>query len=140
MIDFIVPGTTVGKGRPRFVKRGNYTHTYTPEATASYENLVKVRAMEAMKGREPFSGPVSCRIELAVIPPASWSNKKQMAALAGELFPTTKPDLDNVLKLILDAMNEVVYKDDKQVCMVRVVKRYGVTALAQIVVMDMTEE
>lgn len=35
---------------------------------------------------------------------------------------TTKPDIDNVLKAVLDALNGVAYKDDSQVVEVRVVK------------------
>ena len=44
--------------------------------------------------------------------------------MAGELYPTVKPDADNLAKVFLDAMNEIAYHDDKQVvdCVIR--KRY----------------
>jgi len=131
-IAFVVPGTPVGKGRPRFAKRGNFVSTYTPEKTASYENLVKVLAQEAMQGRALMDGPVSMGLVIEVTPPESWSQKKKRAALAGEIRPTSKPDIDNVLKGICDAMNEIVFKDDKQICEVSINKRYAELARAVI--------
>lgn len=129
-VAFVIPGAPVGKGRPKFARRGNFVTTYTPEKTASYENLVKVKAEEAMNGRAVIEGAVSVDIALYVTPPASWSQKKQRAALAGEIFPTSKPDVDNVVKGIFDACNDIVWRDDKQACDVRVVKRYAQTARA----------
>lgn len=131
-VSFTVPGTPVGKGRPKFARRGNFVTTYTPEKTASYENLVKVKAQEAMRGRPAIEGPVCVEIQLYVTPPASWSNKKRAQALAGEIWPTSKPDVDNVIKGIFDAMNEIVWKDDKQACHVRVMKKYGEVARARV--------
>lgn len=129
-ISFVVPGTPVGKGRPKFARRGNFVSTYTPEKTASYENLVKVKAEEAMQGRILIDGPVSVDIELYIVPPASWSLKKQRAALLGESFPTSKPDMDNVIKGLFDACNEIVWKDDKQVVSLIVTKRFAETPCA----------
>ena len=131
-VAFVIPGTPVGKGRPKFARRGNFVTTYTPEKTASYENLVKVKAEEAMKGRPAIDGAVAVTIWLWVTPPASWSQKKQREALDGRIFPTSKPDIDNVLKGIMDACNEIVFKDDKQAVDVRVVKRYGQVARAAV--------
>ena len=132
MIAFTIPGTPVGKGRPRFARRGAFVSTYTDAKTAIYENLVKVKAQEAMNGRPLIEGAVSVVVALYVTPPASWSQKKQRAALAGELYPTSKPDVDNVIKGIFDACNEIVWRDDKQACDVRVIKRYDQTARAAV--------
>lgn len=130
-ISFIVPGTPVGKGRPKFARRGSFVTAYTPEKTASYENLVKMAAAQAMAGREIMAGAVCVGIHLFVTPPASWSQKKQREAVAGRgIFPTSKPDVDNVIKGIFDAMNEIVWKDDKQVVDVVVSKRYCTNARA----------
>jgi Holliday junction resolvase RusA-like endonuclease len=129
-IAFVIPGVPVGKERPKFARRGACVTIYTPEKTASYENLVKVKAEQAMAGRSLIEGAVAVRIALFVTPPVSWSQKKQRAALAGEIFPTSKPDVDNCLKGIMDACNEIVWKDDKQAVDVRVIKRYDQTARA----------
>ena len=45
--------------------------------------------------------------------------------LKNEIRPTKKPDLDNVAKLILDSLNNVAYKDDSQIVMLKVEKFYG---------------
>lgn len=124
-VDFVIPGQPVGKGRPKFARRGNFVTTYTPEKTASYENLVKVAAQTAMKGANPLAVAVSAVIVLRVTPPASWSQKKRTAALAGEIRPTSKPDIDNVIKGIFDAMNDIVFLDDKQVVDLSVRKEYA---------------
>lgn len=129
-VSFIIPGVPVGKGRPKFARRGAFVSTYTPEKTATYENLVRVQAGSAMAGRSPIEGAVAVRIELYVVPPASWSKKKQGSALAQVLYPTSKPDVDNVVKGIFDAMNDIVWKDDKQACELHVVKRYCTSARA----------
>lgn len=124
-IAFVIPGTPVGKGRPKFARRGAFVTTYTPEKTANYENLVKLAAAEAMQGRAIIDGAVAVAIALFVTPPASWSQKKQRAALEHVTMPTSKPDVDNVIKGIFDAMNDIVFRDDKQVVDLSVQKRYA---------------
>lgn len=132
MISFVIPGAPVGKGRPRAFRMGNSVRMHTPEKTAIYENMVRVKAEEAMAGRPLIEGAVSVEIGLFVTPPASWSQKKQRAAIAGEIFPTSKPDVDNVVKGIFDACNDIVWRDDKQACDVTVTKRYATAAMAYV--------
>lgn len=124
-ITFTVPGEPVGKGRARAFRAGAGIRMHTPERTARYENLVALTAKQAMAGRAPLAAAVSLTIELFTTPPASWSHKKRAAALAGEIRPTTKPDLDNCLKAIADACNGIVFIDDKQVVSVTMWKRYS---------------
>ena len=125
MIEFQIPGATVGKGRPRFARRGAFVATYTDEKTASYESLVRMAAGQVMAGAVPVDYPCACDIEISITPPESWSQKKKAAALEGHVWPTTKPDLDNVAKVILDACNSIVWTDDKQVVTLAVSKRYS---------------
>lgn len=44
--------------------------------------------------------------------------------LEGKSFPAKTPDGDNICKAVLDAINEVAFKDDKQVVEITVKKRY----------------
>lgn len=134
LVEFVIPGPPVGKGRPKFARRGKFVTVYTPDKTASYENLVKMSAAEAMNGQELIDGPVQVSVWLWVTPPASWSLKKRRDALGHLIFPTTKPDIDNVIKGIFDAMNEIVWKDDKQVIDLAVFKRYSDSARASVTV------
>lgn len=125
MIEFVVPGEPVGKGRPRAFRFGAGVRMFTPEKTARYENMVALAARQAMQSRAPMDGPVVLDLVLITVPPSSWSVKKRAAALAGEFPPATKPDWDNVGKAICDAMNGIVFVDDKQVADAHVSKRYG---------------
>lgn len=117
-----LPGAPQGKGRPRFVRATG--HAFTPAKTRSYESLLQGAAFVAMNGRSPLGGPVSVAV-LACFPvPASWPRKRREAALTGDIRPTTKPDADNLLK-VLDAMNAVVFQDDKQIVSANIEKRYS---------------
>jgi Holliday junction resolvase RusA-like endonuclease len=101
---------------------------YTPEKTVSYESLVAMAGHEAMAGRPVLEAAVVGRPWTSAWPvPASWSQKKRAAALAGQIRPTTKPDIDNVEKAIFDGLNGVTWKDDVQVVDVRKGKRYSDT-------------
>lgn len=120
-VEFTVPGAPVGKGRPRMAAG----RMYTPAKTASYESLVAYAAAAAMAGRPLLEGACSCILDIVLPIPASWSKKRQAQALEGSLYPTTKPDKDNVIKAVYDAMNGVVWRDDVQACLGMQVKRYG---------------
>lgn len=70
-------------------------------------------------------GPVSLDVVIARAVPLSWSKAKRARALNGELKPTGKPDLDNCIKLLCDALNGVAWQDDAQIVALSVRKRYG---------------
>ena len=125
-VSFHVPGAVVGKGRPRIGKAGGFSRMFTPEKTANYEATVKQFAHANMLGHgyQPFLGPLHVNMLIGVQIPASWSKKKQAQALAGTIYPTSKPDLDNSIKSVFDAMNGVVYRDDAQVVTTVTKKRY----------------
>lgn len=123
-ITFTIPGLPIGKGRARVTRTG---HAYTPAATRSYETAIRFAAAEAMRGAAPIEGPVAVEL-LAQLPiPPSWSKRKQAAALTGELRPTGRPDLDNVLKAALDGVNAIVVRDDAQAVEFRCRKVYAAT-------------
>lgn len=121
-ITISLPGLPKGKGRTRFVRATG--RVYTPEETESYEGALKLAASVSMQGRVPMVGALAVTMvaEFPIAP--SWSKKKQAAALAGTVRPTGKPDADNLLKT-LDALNQVVWKDDAQIVNATVIKRYS---------------
>lgn len=127
MISFTVPGQPQGKQRPRIGKIGQHARMFTPAKTVAYEGLVAHAAQQALAGAALMDGPVAVNLFLDCQVPASWSGKKQRAALAGEHWPTTKPDADNVVKAVFDGCNGVLWRDDVQVVQLRVVKRYAAT-------------
>lgn len=134
LVQFFVPGKPQGKGRPRAVARGKFVRMYTPAKTATYESTVALAASQAMAGREPFTGPVEALMTMVLPVPSSWSRRKQADATAGLVVPTTKPDMDNVVKAVFDAVNGIVWTDDVQVVGLRVRKVYGATPGVQVIV------
>lgn len=134
MITFIVPGKPVGKGRPRAAARGKHITLYTPQKTANYESTVALAANQAMAGNPLITGPVEALMTIVLPVPVSWSKRKQADALAGTVMPTSKPDMDNVVKAIFDAINGIVWTDDVQVVGLRVRKVYGAIPRVQVTV------
>jgi Holliday junction resolvase RusA-like endonuclease len=140
MIEFIIPGQPVAKGRPKFARRGAHVVAYTPEKTAHYENLVKIAATAAMHGLAPSSAPIDLVIELQMQIPASWSGKRRAQAESGAIYATKKPDADNVLKGIKDGCTGIVWRDDAQVVRVMLEKRYSATPRALVRVFEIEGE
>lgn len=131
---FIVVGEPRGKGRPRFTRRG---FAYTDAATRDYETLIACRAAEAMPC-PATELPVAVRVDIYKGVPKSWSKAKRRRALDGQEIPG-KPDLDNVAKAVLDAMNTVVYADDNQVIRLLVQKQYSLEPRLVVTVKEMLE-
>jgi Holliday junction resolvase RusA-like endonuclease len=137
-ITITIPGTPVGKGRPRAAKRGQHITMYTDAKTASYENLVKLAAAQAMAGRPPIEGAVEVELFVYLTPPESWSNRKKAQAMTGEIRPTAGrgADLDNYAKSVFDGCNGICWVDDKQITDARLVKRYAAQASSVLVVKE----
>lgn len=131
-ITFTVPGKPVGKGRPRAAQRGKHITLYTPKATVIYESTVALAASQAMAGRPLIEGPVEALMTMVLPVPASWSKRKQADAMNGTVMPEVKPDMDNVIKAIFDAVNGIVWNDDVQVVGLRVRKVYGATPCVRV--------
>jgi Holliday junction resolvase RusA-like endonuclease len=114
-------GEPRGKGRPRFTANGI---AYTPPKTRAHEAALRFAAQAEMNGRPPVEGPIRVKVCATFQVPASWPKKKRAAALAGHLHHTTRPDWDNVAKM-LDALAQVVWRDDRQIVSAIVTKKYG---------------
>lgn len=127
-VRFEILGEPEGKGRPRFRRSGQFVSTYTPDGTASYENLVKLEYQRQCKGYMfPENTPLDVRITAYYGIPKSTSKKKRAEMLAYGIRPMKKPDTDNVVKIILDSLNCFAYKDDVQVVDCQVRKFYSST-------------
>ncbi|WP_110995402.1 RusA family crossover junction endodeoxyribonuclease [Pseudomonas sichuanensis] len=139
-VQFVVPGDPVGKGRPRVSTVGGHARMFTPKKTASYEGLIAIVGTEAMGGRVLLECPVMVEMRIVLPVPASKTKKFKAQALAGEIFPTKKPDMDNVIKAIYDGLNGIVWKDDVQVVDAIVRKRYGEVPGVHVRIIPLTQE
>ena len=123
---FVVEGKPQGKARARtfFNHNTGKMQSITPEQTKSYEELIRW-SYKASGGKYLGDKPIEISIRAYYAIPQSFSRVKREQALQGEIRPMTKPDTDNIIKVVLDALNGVAYYDDKQVISVSCDKWYG---------------
>ena len=114
-----IPGDPVGKQRPRMVNG----HMYTPQRTKDYQSKVAWAWKQA--GGSKLEGPVLMRIVWHYPIPKRTNKANRAAMLKAEIMPTTRPDLDNVCKSIMDGLNGVAYDDDSQIVSLTAIKRYA---------------
>jgi Holliday junction resolvase RusA-like endonuclease len=122
------PVTIIYNGPPRAKARARFGrgHAYTPQSTVDYQYDLGWQAKAVMGGRKPVTGPVTLTVLFELSVPASWSKARQAAAIAHNIRPAGKPDLDNYIKAVLDSINCIVIADDAQVVEISARKIYGV--------------
>lgn len=136
MVTFMVEGTPVPKGRPRFARRGKFVSTYSPKTTVDYESKVSESAKLAMGASEPLETPVGAYIYITLPVPASYSKKRTQACLSGEERPTKKSDIDNYCKAIFDGMNGIVFVDDSLIVSLHATKVYGTIGMVEVMIKE----
>lgn len=117
-LQIFIPGKPKGKQRPRVV-RG---HAFTPQETKDYELMI-ANLYRAMHGRM-IDGYVKVFIKAIYLVPKSYAKKRKEQIMRKEILPAVKPDIDNIIKIILDGLNGIAYKDDAQVIEVTAKKAY----------------
>lgn len=123
---FTIPGRISGWQRGRRDTRKSASFTFTPAKMRSDQGIVRHFASEALRAsptKVPLQGPLRMVVQTFRRPPVSWSGKKRGAAE----WITGKPDFDNTLKLIADALNGIAYGDDAQIADGRHVRRYDLS-------------
>jgi Holliday junction resolvase RusA-like endonuclease len=136
IVSFVVEGTPVPKGRPRFARRGKFVSTYSPKTTVDYETKVADAAKVAMGSSEPLETPVGAYIYITLPIPTSYSKKRTQACLSGEERPTKKSDIDNFCKAVFDGMNGIVFADDSQIVSLHSTKVYGTVGMVEVMVKE----
>jgi Holliday junction resolvase RusA-like endonuclease len=137
--ELYVPGVPVAQGRPRITTIGGHPRAYDPAKSASYKNYIALAASIVMTHRKPAEGPLSVEMHIALPVPASWSKKKSAEALQNVVCPTVKPDIDNLIKIVLDSLNGIVWHDDKQVVSIYASKAYAEKPGLHVFVRDMED-
>lgn len=123
MYEFEVIGDIKGKARPRI---NTYTcQAYTPTNTKDYELLVKQYFKVKYPRYEPLNGRIFVKIVAYFKIPKNTTKKDKELISNGMLSPTKKPDIDNIVKIILDSMNKLAFNDDNQITKLEVEKVFG---------------
>lgn len=89
----------------------------------AYKQEIAAMAIPQLSMKQPTSEALALKMVFVMPIPASWSKKKRWDAL--EKAHTSKPDLDNLIKGCTDALNGVIWQDDKQIIAVDATKVYG---------------
>lgn len=121
--EFEVPGKVIGKGRPRL---NSYTGAvYTPTNTKDYETLVEQYFLLKYPKFKMLEGRIKVSIVAYFAIPKATKKSDINQMLENNISPTKKPDIDNIVKIVLDAMNKFAFKDDTQITKIEVEKKYG---------------
>lgn len=129
-----IEGKVQAKQRPRL---GRYSR-YTPEQTKNYENWVKLSFISQYPDFKPYENALKVIISVFFEIPKSASKKKREQMLIGKIRPTIRPDLDNIAKSILDALNGLAYIDDKQIVDLIVEKYYAISPSAAVKIEELS--
>jgi Holliday junction resolvase RusA-like endonuclease len=119
MISFTITGPPTAKERPRFTSINGKVRAYTPKKSASYTNLVKLEAQKHIT--KPIEGPVGLYIHFYLPRPKRliWKTKQMPA-----IYTDKRPDIDNLAKSVIDGLNNIAFRDDGQIAMLHIQKRY----------------
>ena len=121
--EFEVPGKVIGKGRPRL---NSYTGVvYTPTRTKDYESLVEQYFLLKYPRFKVLEGRIKVSIIAYFSIPKATKKSDINEMLDNTISPTKKPDIDNIVKVVLDSMNKFAFKDDNQITKLEVEKRYS---------------
>lgn len=132
MKQLTIDGVPVAKGRPRLGRYG----TYTPKKTQEYEEYVKMCWVAKYGSIQPSEQPLEMNIVFYMPIPKSYSKKQRAEMLNGRIKHTKKPDIDNLIKSVLDALNGLAYADDSQIIKVTAVKRYAETGSTELTIKE----
>ena len=121
--EFEVPGKVIGKGRPRL---NSYTGVvYTPTKTKDYESLVEQYFLLKYPRFKTLEGRIKVSIIAYFSIPKATKKSDINEMLDNNISPTKKPDIDNIVKAVLDSMNKFAFKDDNQITKLEVEKKYS---------------
>lgn len=123
----------IPKARPRLYKG----KVYTPKKTHDYEELISSNFL-IQSDKDFGENFVKIKILFEIEVPKSYSQKKRSEALRGILRPS-KNDLDNLVKSVLDGLNGVAFKDDRQVCIIEAEKKFAEQNCVTITIQNIME-
>lgn len=135
-LTLIIPGEPCAQGRPRFSTHGGFVKAYDPAKSRNYKAYVKMCAIKSMQeqGWKCTELPLSIEIRAFMSVPPSKPKKFKQAAIVGTERPTKKPDVDNVFKILTDALSGIAYKDDKQIVAATINKWYAETPRVEVLI------
>ena len=115
MIKLTIYGEPVAQGRPRFSTQNGFARAYDPAKSRDYKDYIRLAAAQQMENQQPLDGALSLGVRVYRSIPKSFGKRKAEQAEKGEIRPTTRPDIDNYVKGIKDALKSICWRDDSQI-------------------------
>ncbi len=112
MIEIVIPGEPCAQGRPRFARRGKFMVAYDPAKSRNWKATAQQHMRDAMAGAAPLQGPLSCEVAARFTCPSRDHRKCEPMP---RRWHAKRPDVENVVKAVLDAATGVLWLDDNQV-------------------------
>lgn len=140
-VEFMILGEPFGKQRPQFSTFSGHVTARTPKKTVFYENLVKLEYQRQCEGYRFDDGSMlEVEIHAYFSIPKSTSQMKRALMMSGKIRPVKRPDIDNICKVILDALNHIAYRDDALITDVSVHKHYCNEPKVKVIIQDVDTE
>jgi Holliday junction resolvase RusA-like endonuclease len=139
MLKLVVMGQPKPQPRHRHFKRGNFHGTYDPASDAKQSFLSVILSYAPEK---PLDEPLCVDIDFYFARPKNHfgtGKNKDKLKLTAPNYHTTRPDIDNLRKFIMDAMNKVFWRDDSIICEGHTRKKYDIMPRTEIIVKTITE-
>lgn len=124
-IIFEVETKPIPKARPRFYKTGKRVITYTPKKTQNFEKIIKNAFISHVGNIEPFTNKCKINIDFYTKIPKSITKKNLDILIKNNYINTKRPDLDNLIKAVLDSLNKIAYVDDNIIYKIESRKLYS---------------
>ncbi|MGR3742134.1 RusA family crossover junction endodeoxyribonuclease [Companilactobacillus sp. DQM5] len=122
----VVEGTPQAQERPRFKRLGSHVATYDPVNSKNYKAKLKAEWIKKY-GRKSMPEGVPLEISIVVYRPIqkSISKRERSLRIANKVLPIMKPDTDNYIKISIDGLNGLAFKDDNVITDIHAAKRYS---------------
>lgn len=133
-VAFTIDGPPKRKERPRFTVIEGSVRTHPTPEQAKAEKEIAEAAREAFGPGDPWTAPVRLTVTAIFAMPASWPKRYHDALANGAtIYHDTTPDKDNIEKLVMDACNGIIWRDDSSVAIGATLKRYGYPERVEVV-------
>jgi Holliday junction resolvase RusA-like endonuclease len=109
---FFVRGRPVPQGSMKFIRPGVMIHSRAEDLAVWRADIAREAALAGFK---PVQGGIKITTDFLLLKPKSTKRA----------FPWVKPDLDKLVRAVLDGLNGVAYEDDSQVILIQATKTYS---------------
>ena len=135
MINITLPG------KPKNQKRHKFGRGFVYDPSSKDKKMIK-EGLQKYAPKLPLSGDIFIQLYFHLPYPKKWLRTGKYAGILKDnapLWHTTKPDIDNIAKIYLDSMNDIIYNDDRQIVWLTCIKIYSLEPKTEITIRERHE-